>query len=344
MSTPIVFPISQWNLPETAAVAPVGDGLINATYCVTAPGSGERYLLQRINTHVFPDAVALMDNHVALAQHLAQNHTYALRIPTPMPTHEGLFCHCDAAGDFWRMMPFFENTYAPAHLPNEKEAYAAAHAYGQFLRALSDFPHERLYQPLPGFHDTLARYRRLERAVATDPIARCREVRRELDFLSEKKAFFEKIAQMLDNATLPIRTVHNDTKAGNVLLDTTTGQAVAVIDWDTVMPGSVLSDYGDMVRTFVPNAYEDAPADALETRPEIWAALDAGFLETTADWLTHHERAHLRMGGQWIVGEQAIRFLTDYLEGDVYYKIAYPTHNLDRARNQLALLTCVTVD
>ncbi len=332
--------LSHWDFPANAAITPVGDGLINETFCVAVPGSPSRYLLQCINTRVFPDAAALLDKQVALSRHLLAKSDYPLLVPTPLPTAEGLFCQKDTEGRSWRVMPFFENTYAPAHLPNEQEAYAAAWAYGQFLRALADFPHETLYQPLPGFHDTLARCRRLQQAVADDTAGRCREVRHELSIIAEKVPIFEQIDRMLAQGTLPIRTTHNDTKAGNVLLDQTTGKAIAVIDWDTVMPGSVLSDYGDMVRTFVPNAYEDAPADSVALRPNIWAALDAGFLDAAADLLTPQERLHLHLGSQCIIGEQAIRFLTDYLQGDTYYKVSHPTHNLDRARNQLALLEC----
>jgi Phosphotransferase enzyme family len=155
------------------------------------------------------------------------------------------------------------------------------------------------------------------------------------------KPVFDQVSH-LKLTVLPLRATHNDTKAGNVLLYTATRKAASVIDWDTIMPGVILSDFGDMVRTFASDQYEDDPNHAhLSIRKTVLEAMIAGFLDETADLLTPAERQHLMLGGEWIIGEQALRFFTDYLAGDVYYKTAYPEHNLIRTQNQLALLHAV---
>jgi aminoglycoside phosphotransferase (APT) family kinase protein len=161
-------------------------------------------------------------------------------------------------------------------------------------------------------------------------------VRAEIDALFAIKPLFDKIQEL--KQVLPLRVTHNDTKAGNVLMDKSTGKAIAVIDWDTVMPGLILSDFGDMVRTFVPNHAEDAATSTLQTRQEIMDALLEGFLSETENMLTAAEKTQLPLGGQWMTGEQALRFLTDYLAGDVYFKVKDPEHNLRRTQNQLRLL------
>lgn len=315
-----------------------GNGLINETFVVTASGpSADQYILQRINTALFGDVEALMANFAALAAHLQGCADYSLRTPAPMRALSGRYWGPDGSGGYWRMFPFFTHTFAPEQRPDAAQAYQAARAFGQFAAALSDFPATALYQPLPGFHDTLKRYGQLEEVVKQDPAGRRDSVVNELEALRAARRYAEKIQEL----ALPVRVTHNDTKAGNVLLDIRTGQAVAVIDWDTVMPGSLLSDYGDMVRTFVPDVYEDAPAAMLQLRHDVWEALDAGFLEATAGILTETECKYLRLGALWIVSEQALRFLTDYIAGDVYYKTNRPDHNLDRARNQLALLAAL---
>lgn len=324
---------------KVAEVAPVGAGLINQTFFVRLEGQEQRWLLQAIHAGLFKDPTALMDNFAAIARHLSGQEGYPLRIAAPVPTSDGALCTTAPDGSVWRILPFFEDAFAPEHLPSRAQAYEAAKAYGLFLSALRTFPAETLYQPLPGFHDTLARYEQFKIVVVNDPVGRKKDVEKEIEQVLNAAVYAEKVAEMIQNGTLPVRVTHNDTKAGNVLLDGTTGKAVSVIDWDTVMPGTVLSDYGDMVRTFVPNCYEDAPAETLELRRDIWAALDEGFLETTADFLTPAEREHLHLGAAWIVTEQALRFLTDYIAGDVYYKTKYPEHNLVRARNQLSIVS-----
>ena len=309
----------------------VGEGLIHQTWQLRT-NSGN-WLLQRIHTGLFTEPARLMENHRAIAEHL-QSAGYPLRIPVAQPTTAGALFHRDQEGYCWRMFPWMEHTHTPGQLPAADQAFEAAKAYGIFLSALASFPADTLYEPIPGFHDTAARYTAFRQAIETDVCRRAAGVQKEIDALLEAAPLVAKVTAL----QLPRRVVHNDTKAGNILLDVTTNRAVAVIDWDTIMPGIVLSDYGDMVRTFVPDRYEDAPAAGLSLRNEVWSALDEGFLAGAGNLLTTAEYNHLKLGASWIVAEQAVRFLTDYLQGDTYYHIKYPEHNLVRARNQLAVL------
>ncbi len=333
---------AQFAPAEAASIAinPIGDGNINDTYRVDYQEKGESlsFLLQRLNVQVFrqPDEVAA--NISALSGYLQHRSDYLLKVLNPMLTRAGSVFHRSETGDYWRAFPFFHNTIAPERLPNADQAYEAAKAYGMFLCALRDFPADTLYEVLPGFHDTDRRIDYFLQTIAADPVGRCAATAADIDQMLAARPIFAEISRLKTSGLLPRRVTHNDTKAGNVLLDQATGRAVAVIDWDTVMPGTVLSDFGDMARTFTSDRYEDDPAEGLVIRREPLQALQQGFLETTEGLLAKSERESLWLGAQWIIGEQALRFLADYLASDVYYKIAYPEHNLVRARNQLALL------
>lgn len=330
-----------------ARITPINDGLINETWkAAFQTDAGERQVvLQRINTQLFREPQLLMENFEQIAAHLSGRPDYPLGVLQPFKTAAGeLFFTAPEDQSAWRVLPYFENSFAPTALPGPEQARRAAHAYGLFLTALRDFPVARLYVPLPGFHDTHTRFEHFRAVVAADPVGRLAEVRPAVTALLDAEYLSTRVRQGIQSGELPLRVTHNDTKAGNVLLHTMDERAVAVIDWDTVMPGALLSDYGDMVRTFVPDRYEDAPAEGLSIRKSVWEALDDGFLSATRHWLSPTERDLLHWGAAWIASEQALRFLTDYLSGDTYYKIKYPTHNLVRAHNQLALLQALLAE
>jgi thiamine kinase-like enzyme len=219
-------------------------------------------------------------------------------------------------------------------------AFEAAQAYGIFLRSLGSFPASELAETIPGFHDTDRRWAVFEETLQKDVAQRVGQSAAEISAIKEALPVFKKISEMKKSGALPVRVTHNDTKAGNVLFDQNTHKPVAVIDLDTVMAGNVLSDFGDMVRTFAPEMPEDS-AGNVGLRPEIVVALQEGFLSKTAGWLLETEQKHLLLGAAWITGEQALRFLSDWLAGDAYYKIRYPDHNLVRARNQLGLFRAI---
>lgn len=325
--------------PETTPEAKaIGAGNINDTYRIAfqAGGGPQSWLLQRLNHQVFTDPDAVMHNISTVAEHLSRQADFPLRIPAPVAGLDGRLLQRDVAGNYWRVFPFYEQTYAPERLPDPDVAYEAARAYGIFLHALRDCPAAEIRDTIPGFHDTDRRWAAFHLVLEQDPAGRVKAAQAEIETLYRAKPVFDRISKLKSAGALPRRITHNDTKAGNVLLDTRSGHAVAVIDWDTIMPGTVLSDFGDMVRTFAPDCPEDDPG-ALQLRLEVLEALCSGFLEPTSGLLSENERLHLPLGALWITGEQALRFLSDYLAGDVYYKVRTPEHNLVRARNQLAL-------
>jgi Ser/Thr protein kinase RdoA (MazF antagonist) len=317
---------------------PIGNGNINDTYRLNIEVAGEQksVLLQRLNHLVFKQPDDVMENTLQVSRHLsAQDYSY--QIAEPLPGLDGFFLQNDLAGNFWRVFSFLENSFAPEGTTDAFIAYEAARAYGAFARALHNFPAETLAETIPGFHDTDRRWEAFLKVLKEDPAKRAKNTQPEIEVIFAIKPIFDKISYLKKSGELPLRVAHNDTKASNVLFDRSTQKAIAVIDLDTVMPGTLLSDFGDMVRTFAPDCSEDAISSPV-LRTDILDALKRGFLEETERFLSKSERENLMLGAAWMVGEQALRFLTDWLAGDVYYKINSPEHNLVRARNQLALL------
>jgi len=316
----------------------LGNGHINDTY-LAQDDQGQPYVLQRVNTSIFKDPAALASNLEKICAFLQKSEIYPYHVPMPLSMPDGRTYRIDEAGQCWRSFPYFENTVAPERVNTVEEAVEAARAYAVFLTVMRDFSAHKLTDTIPGFHDTVKRWEQFEAIVAADPVGRRTAVQPELETLWAFKPLIEHIDALKRSGALPLRVVHNDTKAGNVLLDKTTGKAVAVIDLDTAMGGTVLSDFGDMVRTFVPSEYEDEKdLSKLYMRKNILKAVTQTFLSETESWLSKTERENLMNGARWIIAEQALRFLSDYLNGDKYYKTAYPEHNLVRAHNQLALL------
>lgn len=316
---------------------PIGSGNINDTFKIELEigHRQEQWLLQRLNHHVFQQPEAVMANILKITTHLQQK-AYPYQTTPPIPALDGTYLQRDEAGNYWRLFPYFDNTFVPEGMADRTMAYDAARAYGAFLKALGDFPAQSLAETIPGFHDTLRRWAYYQTVLSEDVAGRKAGVATEIAALSDLKPVFDDMDRLKKSGDLPLRVTHNDTKAGNILFDQNTRKPVAVIDLDTVMPGTILSDFGDMARTFTPEQNEDFDAPP-QCRPDILQAIYEGFLSETGDFLTLAEKDNLLLGGLWITGEQALRFLTDYLAGDVYYKIRYPEHNLVRARNQLAL-------
>ena len=322
---------------------PIGSGNINDTFRIAFLQKNEPqvFILQRLNHLVFTKPDDVMSNARLLAERLAAS-DFSLKIPTPQPTIRGDFWANDAAGNWWRVLPFFEKTFAPDQADSPEIAYEAARGIGLFLKKLADLPAENLKETIAGFHDTARRWLVFEAVLKENKANRLQFCEKEVAEIFNQKHVFEKIDSLKKSGELPSRATHNDPKAANVLLDISTKKAVAVIDWDTAMAGTIPSDFGDMMRSFAPTLFEDDPAvEKMEVNLPIVEAMCAGFLDEAAPFLTTVERENLFAGGQWIIFEQALRFLTDFLAGDVYYKTAFPEHNLVRARNQLALLRAV---
>ena len=240
------------------------------------------------------------------------------------------------------MFVFVPGATVHQRVESPADARAAGRAFGRFLRLLADNP-PALHETIPGFHDTRGRFARLEAARRADVCHRAAAIGPELDEMLAARAVADVLPPLIASGALPTRVVHNDAKIGNVLLDERTGEPLCVIDLDTVMPGSVLYDFGDLVRSSTSPAAEDAvDLASVAVRLDLFEALTRGYVETAGPVLTHQERALLGFSGRLITLEQAIRFLTDHLEGDRYYRIERAGHNLSRCRAQLALYRSLT--
>lgn len=335
----------QFEIPgEFSQAAPYGSGHINDTYCVVFNQAGAlvRYIFQRINHNVFKNPMALMENIQRVTTHLAgklsRDPDFSRRVLTLVPARDGRCCFCDGQGNYWRVYLFIEQALTYDAVESPRQAYEAARAYGRFQKLLTDLPGPRLHDTIPDFHHTPKRFVALEAALKLDVANRAGFARAEIEFALERRA----ITTVLCDAKLPERVTHNDTKLNNVMLDNTTGEGICVIDLDTVMPGLVLYDFGDMVRTTTSPAREDE-RDLSRVRMQfpMFEALVRGYLASAAGFLTQAEKQHLAFAGKLITFETGIRFLTDYLAGDTYFKIHREGHNLDRCRTQFKLVESI---
>ena len=329
---------------QFSGAEPMGLGHINDTWCVTTTegGRAHRYTLQRINTQVFRAPAALMENAKRVTDHMrsklngeedAARHALVL-----VPTRLGAAWLEDETGDHWRAYRFIEGAQSVDVVESEDQAFQAARAFGRFQRLLADFPMPRLHETIPDFHNTPKRFEAFERVLELDPIGRVSLSSDEVQFALDRKGEVNRLLE----AGLPERVTHNDTKINNVLLDVTTGKGLSVIDLDTVMPGLAPYDFGDLVRTVVSPAVEDEQdLSKVMCRMPMYEALLRGYLEETGQLLTQAERALLPFAGRLITFETGLRFLTDYLSGDSYFKTHREHHNLDRCRTQFRLVEAI---
>jgi len=321
-----------------------GSGHINDTYYArfSQGGAVVRYIVQRINQNVFRNPVALMENLQRVTAHLQEKMDGAPDVSrrrlTLLPTREGGACHRDQTGHYWRCYIFIEKARSFDAIQSPRQAYEAARAFGRFQKLLSDLPAPRLHDTIPDFHHTPKRFARLEEALAEDAVQRAEQARTEIEFALRRKP----MASLLLEARLPERVTHNDTKINNVLLDDQTGEEVCVIDLDTVMPGLALYDFGDLVRTGTSPAQEDErDLGRVTMQFPMFEALLRGYLSTAAEFLTPDERRLLVSAGKLITFEIGLRFLTDFLAGDTYFKVHRDGHNLDRCRTQFKLVESI---
>ena len=317
---------------------PFGNGLIHRSYCITVSG-GARFLLQRINTHVFPQPIQLMENIDRVTAHLGGIATATnRRALTLIPANDGRTFAVDVEGMYWRLYRYIEGTRTVEHIESAEQCFQVARAFGDFQRQLTTLPPPRLHDTIPGFHDTPQRIARLQRAIDADVANRVKLAGPEIDFVATRHS----LARVLLDAGMPERVTHNDTKINNVLLDENTGEAVCVIDLDTVMPGLAVYDFGDMVRTATCAAPEDElDLGKIYARFDYFEALVRGYLSGAGAFLTHTEKELLTAAGKLITFEQGVRFLWDFLQGDQYYPVSREAHNLDRSRTQFRLLESI---
>jgi Ser/Thr protein kinase RdoA (MazF antagonist) len=324
---------------QLISLVPFGTGHINDTYRleIVEAGKPQTWLLQRLNHHVFRQPEAVMQNIQLVAEHL-EKQGYALKILKPQPTLDGHWLYCDPSGNYWRIFPFFDKTASYEQVETPGQAHAAAKAFGAFSRALNGLDASQLQATIPNFHNGLWRLEQFHQAIQNAIPERLTEARTEVDAILAHQSLFQQVADL----HLPQRAIHHDTKVNNLLFDAASDKAhptaVAVIDLDTVMPGIVLSDFGDLVRTATSLADEDeADFSKIHFRQQIYEALLEGFLSEMGDILTPAERSALPLAGPWLTLMQAVRFIGDYIVGDVYYKVKYAGHNLVRGRGQVAL-------
>ncbi len=321
-----------------------GTGHIHETYCVRFEGGRRdtRMILQRVNTSIFKNPVGLMENIDRVTGHirrkLDRQADAERRVLRLVPTSGAKNWHVDAEGHYWRAYGFIDGATSFDAVSSPSQAFEAAKAFGVFQRMLADLPGPRLMESIADFHNTPKRFEAFEREIERDAAGRLAEAEQEVCFALSRR----EIARALLDAGLPERVTHNDTKLNNVMLDDSTGEGVCVIDLDTVMPGLAAYDFGDMVRTMTCRAAEDE-RDLSQVAMELplFEVVLKGYLKGAREFLTVQERESLITGAKVIVFEQGIRFLTDFIAGDRYYRIDRAAQNLDRARVQFRLLESI---
>lgn len=324
---------------------PFGGGHINDTYLFSPRGEkGVRYVLQRINKAAFPHPEDVMDNMLRVTQHLREQ--IVLRGGDPqretlrlLRTQDGLFYAVDRNGDYWRSYSFVSDSISYDRSGDEGIFRESGRAFGRFLRMLDGFDAASLHETIERFHDTPHRFAALNEAVARDAAGRAQGVRDLIALALSYEPFSSTLVDALASGRLPLRVTHNDTKLNNVLLDERTGRALCVIDLDTVMPGLCAYDFGDAIRYGASTAAEDErDLSRVHLSLPLYRAYAEGYLSEVGGVLTDAELRSLPVGAKMMTLETGVRFLTDYLNGDVYFKVACPDHNLVRARTQFQLL------
>jgi len=356
MSTPLPLP-GQSDLAAIAShfqfegrflqAEPLPSGHINDSYAASfhlSGGGPRRYLLQRINHHVFRTPENLMQNIEAITAHLRAKITSSGGDPerqtlTLIPTLDGGVLHHAPGGHYWRAAIFIEGARTYDLVESLDHVYSAGRAFGNFQRLLGDFPAGQLHETIPDFHHTPKRFATFVKAVERDVTHRASSVQAEIAFVEQRAADMPILVGLLAQGQLPLRVTHNDTKFNNVMIDDRTGEGICVIDLDTVMPGLSLYDFGDAIRSGANSAAEDERNVSRVTLDlDIFDHFAAGYLHTARDFLTALEIEYLPFSARLMTLECGMRFLTDYLDGDHYFRTRYPDHNLDRCRTQFKLV------
>lgn len=326
---------------------PYGNGHINDTFLLTYQQGlqNDTYILQRMNKSVFSHPEELMENIMGVTGFLVKKIEASGGNPKRetlnfllTSDHKPYFM--DSFGEYWRVCRFIDHVYALDEVKNPEDFYQSALAFGHFQQMLSDYPADTLHETIPNFHNTAIRLEAFQKAVEADICHRAQEVQKEIQFVLEHAELAHALENLSASGICPLRVTHNDTKSNNVLIDETTGKGICVIDLDTVMPGLAVNDFGDSIRFGASTAAEDEKdLSKVSCSMELFEAYTRGFLEGCAGQLTDGEVEHLPLGAKVMTYECGMRFLTDYLSGDTYFKIHRPEHNLDRARTQFKLVS-----
>lgn len=325
-------------------------GHINETYAAAYDQGGTRvrYIHQKINRAIFKDPPAVMENISRVTAHLRAK---LQRLPTKdvtrrcltvVPTRDNLTFYRDDAGEYWRTFVFIEGAETFECVQSQAQAREAGRAFGLFQSLLVDLPGPRLSDTIPDFHHTRKRFHSLQKAVENDRWNRAASAKEEIEFALRRESMVDVLLAALAANEMPERITHNDTKFNNVMLDSVTGEALCVVDLDTVMPGCALYDFGDMVRTTTsPTLEDEADLSQVRLQMPMFEKLAEGYLSRAGEFLTKAEKSHIAFAGKLMTFTIGLRFLTDHLMGDTYYRIHRAGHNLDRCRTQFRLVQSI---
>ncbi len=335
---------SHYDIPgEIINVEECLNGHINRTYFLTYD-TGKRYVMQMVNTDIFKKPDEVMENIVGVTEHIRQGYIEkgidperrSLRV---IWTNSGKWAHTDRRGIYWRVYEFIEDSNCFMKVESAEMFEKVGYAFGQFQMQLKDFDASKLHESIPNFHNTEWRFDNLLKAIEENKSGRAHLVEEEIKFALDRKEITTFINRGIADGSLSLRVTHNDTKLNNIMMDKETGEGICVIDLDTVMPGSVLADFGDSIRFGASSAAEDeTDLDKVYCRLDMFEAYAKGFIRGLEGSLSESEIRALPMGAMILTYETGIRFLSDYLDGDTYFRTEYPDHNLDRARNQFKLV------
>lgn len=324
-----------------------GSGHINDTFLVNfkMPGGKKKhFVLQRMNRNIFTNPEELMENITKVTAYLREKILAKGGDPeretlNVVPSGDGKSYYLDPSGEYWRMYLFIERSISRDQVETPEEFYESGYAFGYFQQMLSEYPAKTLHETIPGFHDTKKRFNTFLKAVAEDRMGRACQVEKEIAFVKDRESLAGLLGSKVASGELPLRVTHNDTKLNNIMLDEETKKGICIIDLDTVMPGLSVNDFGDAIRFGASTAAEDErDLSKVSCDMELFETYTKGFLEGCGGSLTREEILMLPVGAKTMTFECGMRFLTDYLEGDTYFKIHRENHNLDRARTQFQLV------
>ncbi len=334
--------------PQCSYVKPFGEGHINETYAVYMPGQDGKevplYVLQRININVFKNPDQVMDNIFGVTEYLRniirqEGGDLDRETLSYIKTKDGESYFEDDNGQPWRCLHYVPNSVCYQQVERPEQFYQSALSFGHFLKQLGEYPAESLYETIPQFHDTRKRFRDFVEAERKDVKNRARVCRSEIDFVLAREKDCGTLMEQLEDGVLPLRVTHNDTKLNNILFDKDTEEGLCIIDLDTIMPGLAANDFGDSIRFGASTAEEDEQdLEKVHFDIDLYEIYVKGYLEMAKEVLTPAEIESLPWGARLMTLECGMRFLADFLQGDVYFKTAYPEHNLVRARTQFRLV------
>ena len=337
-----IFAAKQFNSDEITYIEPYGSGHINSTWLAihkSDDGKEVKNLMQKISTVAFKNPEQLMENIVGVTEFLRDKVEEDGTL-TVIPTLDGKSFYLDEFGSYWRVYKFVENATAYQQIENDNDFYTCGLAFGEFQQMLAEYPAEKLYETIPNFHNTPSRFADFKKALAEDKMGRAKDVQPEIDFVLAHECKADAITSKLESGEIPYRVTHNDTKLNNILIDNATGKAKCVIDLDTVMPGAAAYDFGDSIRFGASTGAEDeTDLSKISVDVHLFEVFAKGYLSTANKFLTPAEKDSLVTGAYLMTLECGVRFLTDYLNGDVYFKIHRENHNLDRCRTQFKLVS-----